>query len=95
MDGVIGDTAQIDSTPHCARCWSMKGSITSLGGEAPPGQKRGLLLGDLIGAAQLDDFAMQPLELRAPVRRQAGPLAAIALGAADLTCQVIFGPPEA
>ena len=36
VDGAIGRTWQIGSTPYAARCWSMKVTITSVGGRAPP-----------------------------------------------------------
>ena len=39
VEGAIGTTRQIGSTPYCARCWSMKRTITSLGGRAPPVRK--------------------------------------------------------
>jgi len=38
VDGAIGRTRQIGSTPYVARCWSMKVTITSVGGRAPPGR---------------------------------------------------------
>ena len=35
----MGRTAQIGSTPQLSRCWSMKVTITSFGGRAPPRRK--------------------------------------------------------
>lgn len=39
VDGAIGSTAQVGSTPCWCRCWSRKATITSLGGRTPPGRE--------------------------------------------------------
>ena len=63
MDGAIGSTSQIGSTPYVPRCASMNATITALGGRAPPVRKRGRLLQNLVRAAQLEILPLEMLQL--------------------------------
>jgi len=66
-DGVInaysGNTSQIGSTTYTSRSRSIKSTITSVCGRAPPGQKNRCLTQDLIGTFELTVLPLQFFEL--------------------------------
>jgi hypothetical protein len=71
----------------------MKATITSLGGRAPPGRKRGRLLQDLVGAFKFEVFALEPFQLRA-VGRQARALPGIAFSLTDPAAKEFRSTPQ-
>lgn len=72
VDGAIGDSSQIGSTPYSFRCASMKRTITPVSSRAPPGRNRQTPCGGSRWSAEArEPHARAPSG--APARSSSGP----------------------
>src|SRR5439155_15225891 len=76
----IGSTPQIGSIPNFSRWSSMKVTITSLGGRAPPSRNTPTPAAGSRSPLQLAVLALQILQPRLLVGRQSGPPPLVTLG---------------
>ena len=94
VDGAIGHTRQIGSTPNSLRDSSMKAATCGTGGRAPPGRICAGLLQKLVRLAELAHFALQLPDAR--LLRAGRPRfpAGVTSGLLVPDPQTVRGPPQ-